>query len=117
MVEYYNIFAILNENDVVQEVLLLQNQKEADELAYKLFISGKAIKVNNLDVKVGDFYRHNTFYRCVNPEDYEFGIEVDSTEPIINELNYVKEILAQKESQIEYLENLLRENGLEKLIE
>ena len=116
MIEYYNIFALLDENDVVQDVILSPNEEIANSIAQNSYISGKAINVNKLDVHIGDFYRNRIFYRCVNPGDYEFGIEVDSTIPLEEEISNLNSIIDRKNEQIEFLENIIKENKLDKLI-
>lgn len=116
MTEYYNIFALLDENDVVQDIVLLPDIDVANNIARQTYISGKAINVNKFNVHVGDFYKNHTFYKCVNPNDYEFGIEVDSTIPLEEELDNLLNIIGQRDQQIEYLENIITENGLDKLI-
>ena len=53
MVEFHNVFALLNENDVVEDIILANDLNEANSIAINLYVSGKAICVNKYDVKIG----------------------------------------------------------------
>lgn len=115
--EYYKIYALLNADDVVEDVIMCKDQEEADNIAKSAYISGKALNVNKFDVKIGDFYRDRTFFRCVEPGNLDFGIEVDSSLTLEEQIYNLTSILEKKDLQIEFLENIIKENGLGKLIE
>lgn len=117
MVEFYKIYALLDENDVVQDVILSVDNETATEIATRTYVSGKAINVNNYDVHIGDFYRNRTFYRCVSPGNYDFGIEVDSTASYEDRIQSLTNIIDKQDEQIKFLENIIKENGLDKLIQ
>lgn len=113
MIEYNNVFALLDENDIVQDIILSEAQELADDIARKTYVSGKAIQVNKYNVKRGDFYKYYKFYRPIEPNNYEFGYEVDSITPIEIELENANRIIEAQKEQINYLENLLKDNGID----
>lgn len=117
MTEYHKVYALLDENDVVQDIILSADNESASKIAATVYVSGKAINVNNYDVHIGDFYKNRTFYRCVTPKNYDFGIEVDSTIPLEEEIDNLNTIINRQEEQIKYLENIITENGLDEFIQ
>lgn len=114
---FHKIFAFLDDKDVVQFIQVCESKEIADAIASDILVNGKAVDVTFLDVHPGDFYRFNKFYRSIEMGDYDNGYEVDSTISLEEELSNLIKILNQREDQIQYLENLLKENGLGKLIE
>lgn len=114
--EFHKIFALLDENDVVQDVILAEDINVATKIALDCYTTGRAIQVNGFDVRIGDFYRCERFYRPQTPGDYNIGFEVDNNVPYKMEIENLNNIIENKNAQIEYLEKLLRDNGLENLI-
>lgn len=115
---YHNIYAILNENSVVEDVILASSMtiEDAKNLYMGIYVSPEVIDVTNIDVKIGDFYMGHKFYRYVDKE-LDIAIEVDSSVSQEEIIHTLQKNISQKESQIEYLEKIIKENGLGKLIE
>lgn len=114
--EFHKIFALLDENDVVQDVILAEDINVATKIAVDCYTTGRAIQVNGFDVRIGDFYRCERFYRPQTPGNFDIGYEVENSIPDEIEIENLNHIIKNKDAQIEYLEKLLRDNGLENLI-
>lgn len=102
------IFALMD-NNIVQSFLIAYDSEYAVSNAKNLYINGDAVDCTYIDCKIGDEFKNGSFYRGdleIYPEyctpDYKRQIE---------------KCLDNAKKKINFLEKILNERGLDKLIE
>lgn len=105
---FHHVYAILNDNNTVNDILYAQSQQAANDIAKSSFIYGRAFCIDNYPLKIGDFYSNRKFYRKIGDSNIEITPLTEEDDRISN----LELIIDQKDTAIEYLEGKLNEAGI-----
>lgn len=108
---YHHVYAILNDDDIVNDIIYAKSQEDANYIASNSFIYGKAFCIDYYPLEIGDIYINRKFYR-----PNKTGTNYIEIAPLIEEddrIDNLELILEQKNQQIKYLEGKLNEAGIQ----
>lgn len=106
------VFALLD-NNVVQDFIVGYNLDYAVGVAKNLYINGDAIDCTNIDCGIGDIYDSGAVYHSLNND---IRIEIVPEYCTEGYESNIEKSLNNAKNRISFLENILHENGLDKLI-
>ena len=109
---YHHVYAILNDDNKVNDIIYAKSQEEADYIAKNSFVYGKAFCIDYYPLEIGDIYINRKFYRPTKLDETSY-IEIA---PIIEEddkISNLELIIEQKNQQIKYLEGKLNEASVQ----
>ena len=109
---FHTVYALLDENKIVQDLILNDNEESASTIASSAYIDGIAINVSNLDVRRGDFLKLNKFYHPVIEGSMDKGIEVKNSITLEEQIANLESVIRLKNKQIQYLEDFLNIKNL-----
>ena len=101
----HHVYAILNDDDVIKDIIYANSFEEASIIAKNSFIYGKAFCIDDYPVQVDDFYISKKFYHRI--EDGTF-IEVQRVLNEDDRIRDLEDIINQKNRTISYLEAKLK---------
>jgi len=108
------IFALL-EGNIIREFYIGHDVELARSVAARYYIDSDALDVTEYDCSVGDIYKSGCIFKL--NENGEIGSEVHREEISKEYEHRINLITNSYKNRIEFLENIIRNNGLEKFIE
>ena len=106
---YHHVYAILNDDSVVKDIIYAKTKEQADFIASESFVYGKAFCVDYWPVEINDIYCNRKFLRQNSSGNYNEVVPVTDDSEYIESL---KTLIEQKNDAIKYLENKLNDTSI-----